>query len=67
MPALSTWCIMGKLDCDMGEPAESSEEFFYKLDEMAIMPILASEASLHENKKNPVTKCYPNWVLNQFR
>ena len=28
MPALSTWCIMGKLDCGMGEPAESSLECF---------------------------------------
>ena len=25
------------------------------------MPILAFSSLLHENKKNPVTKCYPEW------
>ena len=35
---------------------------FHKRTTLAIMPILASEALLHENKKNPVTKCYPQWV-----
>ena len=27
---------------------------------LAIMPILISEVLLRENKKNPVTKCYPS-------
>ena len=32
---------------------------FHKYTTLAIMAILASEALLRENKKNPVTKCYP--------
>ena len=34
---------------------------FHKYTTLVIMPILASEALLRENKKNPVTKCYPKW------
>ena len=33
---------------------------FSKCTRMAIMPILASEALIPENKKIPVTKCYPS-------
>ena len=33
---------------------------FTKYTKLAIMPILASEALLRENKKNPVTKCCPS-------
>ena len=29
------------------------------------MPTLASEALLRENKKNPVTKCYPSEYWTQ--
>ena len=36
---------------------------FSKLPKLAIMPILASEALLRENK-NSSNKSYPQWVLN---
>ena len=31
---------------------------FHKHPTLAIMPILAAEALLYKNKRNPVTKCY---------
>ena len=35
---------------------------YHKLDEMVIMPILASKALLHKRNKNPETKCYIHLV-----
>ena len=35
-------------------------DLFSKCTRMAIMPILAAEALLHENKKSS-EKCYPQW------
>ena len=37
---------------------------FSKLPSLAMMPILASEAFTTWKQKIPVTKCYPQWVLN---
>ena len=37
---------------------ESTFEFFTNYTKM---PILAFSSLLHENKKNPVIKCYPEW------
>ena len=38
--------------------ASTANGDFLKLPKLAIMPILAPESLLRENKKKPVTKCY---------